>query len=615
MDVDSGALGFDAAYTWDDQGRMTGINYGPQYTLTYDANGRLGGMSGSDLSMTASYGVAGEMLGVNYHGNAQLDSYNETRTYNAMLQMTQVTVAGTTFTPYTQQTVMDMQYVYAGGANNGRITRSIDGVSGETVNYTYDAVNRLATAGATNGTWGQGFTYDGFGNLTGKTVTAGSAPTMSASFAWATNWQIGGTYDANGNPSGGFLQYDVENRMMMGAGGETYVYDQAGKRVKKAVGNAWEFYFYGIGGQKLVTLPCVNGANGLGCPAGRQYNVYFGGKLVKSKGVVVATDRLGSVRANSNGERMSYYPYGEEKTSTADGREKFGTYTRDNPGQDYADQRYYAVGMGRFNSADPTMGGVRRGVPATWNKYGYVHGDPINFFDPRGRNEANPDGYCPPEYETCDDYFGGGGGGEGGGGGGGCAVDSGMGFVPSPDPACYAPGGDDGDGGPTSARMPRITLRQVDSCVIPGGTGLLPGAWTLEVKYQVLADDQPVYGSALNALGISISESGANITGNIGKLNGTWCLKGGTRPTQGLNSMDSSGGFWDQLAGSGTADQTFRNNGQVIPVSFPGNSNSPTVLRNTYNSSGQAISVGSGALIGNSSTRLCDKNGDPGPRG
>src|ERR1017187_7233743 len=121
MDVDSGALGFDAAYTWDDQGR-------------------LGGMSGSDLSMTASYGVAGEMLGVNYHGNAQLDSYNETRTYNAMLQMTQVTVAGTTFTPYTQQTVMDMQYVYTGGANNGRITRSIDGVSGETVNYTYDAV-------------------------------------------------------------------------------------------------------------------------------------------------------------------------------------------------------------------------------------------------------------------------------------------------------------------------------------------------------------------------------------------------------------------------------------------------------------------------------------------
>src|SRR5271169_6064063 len=77
-------------------------------------------------------------------------------------------------------------------------------------------------------------------------------------------------------------------------------------------------------------------------------NVYFGSKLIRSNGLTVATDRLGSARANSNGERMSYYPYGEERTSTADGREKFGTYFRDTTGQDYADQRYYAVGSGRF---------------------------------------------------------------------------------------------------------------------------------------------------------------------------------------------------------------------------------------------------------------------------
>ena len=81
-----------------------------------------------------------------------------------------------------------------------------------------------------------------------------------------------------------------------------------------------------------------------GCTA--KYNVYFGGKLVKSNGAVVATDRLGSVRANSTGERMTYYPYGEERTSTADGREKFGTYMRDSVTQDYADQRYYGVGTG-----------------------------------------------------------------------------------------------------------------------------------------------------------------------------------------------------------------------------------------------------------------------------
>src|ERR1035441_6946713 len=98
-------------------------------------------------------------------------------------------------------------------------------------------------------------------------------------------------------------------------------YDPSGKRVKKrteAPGSGWneypgatnEFYFYGIGGHKLVTLTCQSEC------APPQYNVYFGGKLVKSKGVVVVTDRLGSVRANAVGERMTYYPYGEEKTST-----------------------------------------------------------------------------------------------------------------------------------------------------------------------------------------------------------------------------------------------------------------------------------------------------------
>jgi RHS repeat-associated protein len=116
-------------------------------------------------------------------------------------------------------------------------------------------------------------------------------------------------------------------------------------------------------------------------------NVYFGGKLVVARGVTVAVDRLGTVRANSNGESFAYYPYGEERTSTADGREKFGTYVRDNPNQDYADQRYYNVGTGRFNVPDP--GGIRSADPTNpgkWNRYTYTH-DPINFNDRFGLDE------------------------------------------------------------------------------------------------------------------------------------------------------------------------------------------------------------------------------------
>src|SRR5260370_26266711 len=328
MSYSSDAVHFDGAYSWDTEGRMTSINYGPQYQWTYDANGRLGGMSGIDLTMTARYGPAGEMLGLSYQGSYGPDHYNETRTYHQMLQMTPMTVAGTSFSPtYTSGTAMDMQHIYTAGQNNGRIVQSVDGAAGETVNYTYDALNRLATAGATNATWGQAVAYDGLGNLTGKTVTQGSAPTLSVSFDPLTNRQNGQSYDANGNPAGGLLTYDVENRLTKGANGELYAYDPSGKRVKKVAAGTQEYYFYGIGGQKLATMVCV-GMDGQGCGT-TLYNVYFGGKLVKSKGAVVATDRLGSVRASSTGDRMAYYPYGEERTSIADGRDNFGTDMRD----------------------------------------------------------------------------------------------------------------------------------------------------------------------------------------------------------------------------------------------------------------------------------------------
>ncbi|PWU04124.1 MAG: hypothetical protein C5B51_17445 [Terriglobia bacterium] len=42
--------------------------------------------------------------------------------------------------------VVDMGYSYTAGQNNGRTSQSTDGVVGETVNYTYDSLNRLATA-------------------------------------------------------------------------------------------------------------------------------------------------------------------------------------------------------------------------------------------------------------------------------------------------------------------------------------------------------------------------------------------------------------------------------------------------------------------------------------
>ncbi len=84
----------------------------------------------------------------------------------------------------------------------------------------------------------------------------------------------------------------------------------------------------------------------------RATKVYFGNKLIMQDGNNVGTDRLGSVRSGGSAA-MSYFPYGEERTGTANGQEKFGTYYRDPNGDDYAMARTYQGNGGRFATADP----------------------------------------------------------------------------------------------------------------------------------------------------------------------------------------------------------------------------------------------------------------------
>jgi YD repeat-containing protein len=53
------------------------------------------------------------------------------------------------------------------------------------VSYTYDTLNRLATA-SSNAGWADSYTYDEFGNLTDKTPTAGSPPALHVTVNAAT---------------------------------------------------------------------------------------------------------------------------------------------------------------------------------------------------------------------------------------------------------------------------------------------------------------------------------------------------------------------------------------------------------------------------------------------
>src|SRR5258708_27123725 len=97
------------------------------------------------------YGAANQLLQMTYAGGT------ETRTYNSMLQLTNISGLGQNIT-----------YTFP-SANNGKISSQTDAVSGETITYQYDSLNRLISASTS--TWTQTQTYDGFGNLTARTGT------------------------------------------------------------------------------------------------------------------------------------------------------------------------------------------------------------------------------------------------------------------------------------------------------------------------------------------------------------------------------------------------------------------------------------------------------------
>ncbi len=254
--------GGSAEMDYDFMGRMSSAAYpnsGPTFGYV-DVAGRLVNMmqspcnpyyDGSGLQCgstiaTATYTASGQIATLAW------DGVSESRTYNNLNQMTRITTNGWVGSgPATYQTIMDMQYIFPSGSNNGQVSQTIDGVTGETVNYTYDALNRLTSAATTSTLWGNSYAYDGFSNLTDMTVTKGSAPALSLTFNAATNQPTGYTFDANGLSTGSVaapVSWDMENRMITSPLGN-YVYDPSGKRVE-SYGSSPTYYFYGLGGKE-----------------------------------------------------------------------------------------------------------------------------------------------------------------------------------------------------------------------------------------------------------------------------------------------------------------------------------------------------------------------------
>jgi|CXWL01.1.fsa_nt_gi RHS repeat-associated protein len=258
----------------------------------------------------------------------------------------------------------------------------------------------------------QSYTFDRYGNL-GSTTTqigAGAPITRTSPVVTTTNRLSGAAYDAFGNVtsfSGQSYAWDVL-RMMKSSPGRFLIYGPGDERI-------WEFAYTdpfnaatfvetyalrGLGGQVLREYK-LTGGNATGNWSLAEDFVYRDGQLLASATPTATThftlDHLGSPRlaTGPTGTTVAYhayYPFGEEATSSSQDsqRMKFTGHQRDNLGGgttddlDYMHARYGSPMTGRFLSVDPVGGEPTN--PQSWNRYAYVHGNPVNKVDPDGQN-------------------------------------------------------------------------------------------------------------------------------------------------------------------------------------------------------------------------------------
>ena len=92
-------------------------------------------------------------------------------------------------------------------------------------------------------------------------------------------------------------------------------------------------------------------------------------------------------------------PFGEEfAASGTQQKQHFTSYERDSEtATDYALNRQYNQGIGRFNRVDPYRGSNDNNDPQSFNRYSYVKNDPVGATDPLGLDELPPLGPKPDE--------------------------------------------------------------------------------------------------------------------------------------------------------------------------------------------------------------------------
>lgn len=409
----SGEL-FLQGWSYDDLGNMTRITY-PRCAQAgctgAAATSRLVDSSYTNGTLTAVTGYASP---ISYHVNGTLSSV----THANGVVWSQTADPNSMPRPAAIQATAGASTLWNTGGYAFDGTGNVRAIGSST--FLYDAVSRLTSASMITGPLGvggpltQGFTYDGFGNMTaisgsgGRNIPTDAATNRLTTVGAGPTCEVNETYyDAGGNLlcwQGNSFTYDPLGaviRTLLSGNEYDHAYSASGERLltyQPGVGFRWTFR--DLDGRVLRELNYVAGT----WTVERDYVYRDGAPLasVQPTGEVyhLHPDHLGSPRlvtGNGGLQRAfhTYFAFGEEATTVNQDAErlKFTGHERDlgTPANaaddiDFQHARYYSQLLERYLSTDPIGGDM--GMPQSWNLYAYVLGNPMTYLDPYGLDET-----------------------------------------------------------------------------------------------------------------------------------------------------------------------------------------------------------------------------------
>lgn len=432
-------------YTYDFFDRLTDIRYPAQTGLAGAPRSVVhvyfapGGpvdqidINGETLARPLSYAPNGSIreLSIGPRGSPVTETYDYDRSYGLLSQQRVSRQAGA---------LLDLSYRYAG---NGRVTGQVTGITSnlgasgvQNHVFDYDALGRLTTAyflGRTpQDAWVQRYAYDNYGNRTQTRAFrcdavegCPSVPTAELPADWRDGLDgltyapesnrittPGFGYDAAGNlrrgqrPDGSWqnYQYDAVGRLALvtddrGTVLERTHYGDSRQRawVEARIRGfeALRSTYYAWGGNQVLAEFTSEPATGDQISWARNY-AYLGDRLLATQSPAGTRfhhpDRLGTrLITDATGAVVSQqdpFAFGTERESPSPdaSKRRFTSYDRSEAsGLDYAVNRYYDPGLGRFDQVDPLGIAANSLVqPQSLNMYSYTSNDPVNNIDPVG---------------------------------------------------------------------------------------------------------------------------------------------------------------------------------------------------------------------------------------